>query len=85
MVKSAAELALLAEAKAMTLEVQARAARILRPGIAAGEVVRFIDAAHRAITGGTGSYFCIVQFGRATAFPHGLPGEQYLEDDQLVL
>lgn len=85
MIKSAAELALLAEAKAMTLEVQARAARILRPGMAAAEVVRFIDSAHRAITGGTGSTFCIVQFGRATAFPHGLPGEQFLEENQLVL
>lgn len=84
MIKSPAELALLAEAKAMTLEVQARAARILRPGIAASEVARFIDAAHRAI-GGSGSFFCLVQFGRATAFPHGLPGEQYLEEDQLVL
>ncbi|MBJ6121105.1 M24 family metallopeptidase [Sphingomonas mollis] len=83
-IKSPAELALLAEAKVMTLEVQQRAARILRPGIAAGEVVRFIDAAHHAIGGG-GSFFCIVQFGRATAFPHGLPGEQYLGDNELVL
>ncbi len=84
MIKSPAELALLAEAKAMTLEVQARAARILRPGIAASAVARFIDEAHRAI-GGTGSFFCAVQFGRATAFPHGLPGDQQLEEDQLVL
>ena len=84
MIKSPAELALLAEAKAMTLEVQARAARILRPGIAASAVARFINEAHRAI-GGTGSFFCAVQFGRATAFPHGLPGDQQLEEDQLVL
>ncbi|KQU55570.1 X-Pro dipeptidase [Sphingomonas sp. Leaf339] len=83
-IKSPAELALLAEAKVMTLEVQQRAARILRPGIAAGEVIRFIDAAHHAIGGG-GSFFCIVQFGRATAFPHGLPGEQYLGEGELVL
>lgn len=83
-VKSASELALLAQAKAMTLEVHRRAARILRPGIAASEVVRFIDAAHRAIGGG-GSSFCIVQFGRATAYPHGLPGDQRLEEGQLVL
>ncbi len=84
MVKSAAELACLAEAKAMTLEVQARAAAILAPGIRASEVIRFIDAAHHAIGGG-GSFFCAVQFGRATAFPHGLPGDQMLEEDQLVL
>ncbi|GGB26729.1 X-Pro dipeptidase [Sphingomonas metalli] len=84
MVKSPAELACLAEAKAMTLEVQARAAAILRPGIRASEVIRFIDAAHHAIGGG-GSFFCAVQFGRATAFPHGLPGDQALEENQLVL
>lgn len=84
MVKSEAELRLLAQAKAMTLEVHRRAARILAPGIAASEVVRFIDAAHRAIGGG-GSAFCIVQFGHATAFPHGLPRDQRLEEDQLVL
>jgi Xaa-Pro dipeptidase len=84
MVKSSAELACLSEAKAMTLEVQARAAAILRPGIAASEVIRFIDAAHHAIGGG-GSFFCAVQFGRATAFPHGLPGDQRLAEDELVL
>ena len=84
MVKSPAELACLGAAKAMTLDVQRRAAAILRPGIAASEVVRFIDAAHHAIGGG-GSYFCAVQFGRATAFPHGLPGDQLLEENQLVL
>ncbi len=84
MVKSAAELACLQEAKTMTLEVQARAAAILRPGIAASEVIRFIDAAHHAIGGG-GSFFCAVQFGRATAFPHGVPGDQRLAEDDLVL
>ena len=68
----------------MTLEVQRRAAAILEPGIAASAVIRFIDSAHRAL-GSAGSYFCAVQFGRATAFPHGLPGDQLLEEDQLVL
>ncbi|MES2056034.1 MAG: Xaa-Pro peptidase family protein [Pseudomonadota bacterium] len=84
LIKSPAELALLSQAKAMTLEVHRRAARILTPGIAASEVIRFIDTAHRAI-GAAGSSFCIVQFGRASAFPHGLPGEQYLADGDLVL
>lgn len=84
MVKSPAELALLQSAKDMTLAVQAAAARILRPGILASEVVRFIDDAHRAIGGGS-SYFCIVQFGRATAFPHGLPGDRALNEGELVL
>ena len=84
MIKSPAELALVAQAKAMTLEVHRRAARILKPGIAASQVKRFIDDAHRAL-GACGSFFCAVQFGRATAFPHGLPGDQRLEENQLVL
>lgn len=84
MVKSPAELALLRQAKAMTMEVHRRAARILAPGMLASEVVSFIDAAHRAL-GAAGSSFCIVQFGRATAFPHGLPGDRRLEPDSLVL
>jgi len=84
MIKSGAELALLQYAKAMTLEVQRRAARILSPGITASAVINFIDAAHRAL-GATGSTFCAVQFGQATAFPHGLPGDQRLDENSLVL
>lgn len=84
MVKSAAELALMQQAKSMTLSVHAAAARILRPGIRASEVTRFIDEAHRAL-GASGSSFCIVQFGEATAYPHGLPGDRALEEGQLVL
>jgi Xaa-Pro dipeptidase len=84
MVKSATEIALMQQAKAMTLEVHRRAARILAPGIRASTVKRFIDDAHRAL-GAAGSTFCAVQFGTATAYPHGLPGDQQLEEDQLVL
>jgi Xaa-Pro dipeptidase len=82
--KSPAEIALMQQAKDMTLEVHRRAASILEPGISAAAVKRFIDEAHRAL-GAAGSSFCIVQFGRATAFPHGLPGEQRLAEDDLVL
>lgn len=82
--KSSAEIALLQQAKTMTLEVQRRAARILRPGITATEVRRFIDEAHRKL-GATGSSFCIVQFGKATAYPHGIPGEQRLTEGDVVL
>jgi Xaa-Pro dipeptidase len=82
--KSPAEIALMQQAKLMTLEVHRRAASILEPGIATGTVKRFIDEAHRAL-GVAGSSFCIVQYGRATAFPHGLPGEQRLEEGDLVL
>jgi Xaa-Pro dipeptidase len=83
--KSPAELALMQQAKSMTLEVQQRAARILRPGIRASEVVRFLDAAHRAIGAPGGNGFAIVQFGRATAFPHGLPGDAALGEGEMVL
>lgn len=84
MIKSPAELALMRQAKQMTLEVHRRTARILRPGISATEVRRFIEAAHRAL-GSSGNSFCIVEFGRGSAFPHGLPGERYLKEGEIVL
>lgn len=84
-IKSPAELALMSQAKAMTLEVHRRAARILAPGITTREVRRFIDQAHRALGADDGSSFCAVQFGEASAYPHGLPGEQALATDELVL
>jgi Xaa-Pro dipeptidase len=84
-VKSPAELALMTQAKAMTLEVHRRAARMLAPGVTTGEVKRFIDQAHRKIGSDDGSTFCAVQFGEATAYPHGLPGEQRLAEGDLVL
>lgn len=83
-IKSPAELALMQQAKTMTLEVQRRAARMLRPGITATEVRLFIEAAHRAL-GADGNSFCSVLFGRATAFPHGLPGEMRLAENDVVL
>jgi Xaa-Pro dipeptidase len=85
MIKSPAELALMQQAKSMTLEVQRRTARILHEGIRASEVARFIDQAHRAIGAAGGSSFVIVQFGRASAFPHGLPGDPALGEGEVVL
>jgi Xaa-Pro dipeptidase len=85
MCKSAAELALMQQACDMTLHVHRLAAGIAHAGIGTDELVRFIDQAHRALGADNGSTFCIVQFGHATAFPHGIPGVQYLEDGQLVL
>jgi Xaa-Pro dipeptidase len=84
-VKSPAELALMRYAKAITLDVHRRAAAILAAGIAASAVKRFIDTAHRAAGADGGSTFCAVQFGRATAYPHGLPGDQALGEGELVL
>ncbi|HXA38416.1 MAG TPA: Xaa-Pro peptidase family protein [Phenylobacterium sp.] len=85
MIKSPAELALMGQAKAMTLEVHRRAARILAAGITTTAVRRFIDQAHRALGADDGSSFCAVQFGHASAYPHGLPGEQQLKDGDIVL
>ena len=84
-VKSAAELALMTEAKQMTLAAHRAAARMLAPGIKASEVKRFLDTAHRALGADNGNSFCAVQFARATAYPHGLPGDQALEEGDLVL
>jgi Xaa-Pro dipeptidase len=83
-VKSPAELALMRYAKAITLDVHRRAGAVLASGVRASEVKRFIDEAHRA-AGTTGSTFCAVQFGEATAYPHGLPGDQELTEGDLVL
>jgi Xaa-Pro dipeptidase len=83
--KSPAELALMRYAKAITLDVHRAAAAMLAPGIAASAVKRFIDTAHRAAGADGGSTFCAVQFDRATAYPHGLPGDQTLGEGELVL
>jgi Xaa-Pro dipeptidase len=82
--KSAEEISLLSAAKQITLEVQRRAARILRPGITAGEVSSFINDAHVRLGGGK-STFCLVFFGEATANPHGISGEQVLREGDMVL
>ncbi len=83
--KSASELAIMQRAKDMTIEVHKAAARILRPGISTTEVTEFIDQAHRAVGEAAGSYFCIVLFGGATAYPHGVKDPQILEDGDMVL
>lgn len=82
--KSAAELALMQKVKNITLEVQKKAAKILREGISSFEVAQFIDQAHRAY-GGSASTFCIVSFGAATAMPHGPDAEQFLREGDMVL
>ena len=82
--KSATELALMQRAKDMTLEVQKAAASILRAGISTTEVAEFIREAHRKV-GAPGSTFCIVLFGEASAFPHGVKHAQVLKDGDMVL
>jgi Xaa-Pro dipeptidase len=83
--KSAAELALMKQATAMTLHVHRLAAGLAEEGVTTGVLRRFIDEAHRALGADNGSTFCIVQFGEATAYPHGIPGEQTLREGELVL
>lgn len=85
MCKSAAELALMKHATAITLEVHRGAARAICEGVGTAELRQFIDTAHRQLGADGGSTFCIVQFGQATAFPHGIPGEQTLREGDLVL
>ncbi|WP_295926751.1 Xaa-Pro peptidase family protein [uncultured Xanthomonas sp.] len=83
--KSPAELALMQQACDMTLHVQRLAAGLIHEGITTAELTRFIDQAHRALGADNGSTFCIVQFGHATAYPHGIPGVQALRPGELVL
>ncbi|WP_417346826.1 M24 family metallopeptidase [Ferrimonas sp.] len=83
--KSESELAIMQCAKSMTLEVHKAAARILRPGITTTEVVAFIDQAHRRVGAPGGSSFCIVLFGLATSFPHGVKEPQVLKEGDWVL
>lgn len=83
--KSAAEIALMQRAKDMTMAVHIAAASILREGITTVEVEQFIDRAHRKVGAPAGSYFCIVLFGAATAFPHGVSYVQTLKPGDTVL
>jgi Xaa-Pro dipeptidase len=82
-VKSPAEIALMQVAMDITLEVQKAAARALAPGMTTPEVQAFLDAAHRKLGGQPASR--AVQFGEATAYPHGVPYPQTLEDGDMVL
>ena len=83
--KSPTELSILQRAHEMTLEVHKATASILRPGISTKEVTQFIDEAHRQVGAVDGSSFCIVLFGVATSFPHGVKEPQILQDNDWVL
>ena len=83
--KTPAEIAIIKRAHEMTLAVHKAAGSMLRPGITTGEVVEFIDQAHQIVGAPAGSYFCIVLFGVATSFPHGVKDPQTLKEDDWVL
>jgi Xaa-Pro dipeptidase len=83
--KSPAEIALIRHAMQATLEVQRLAREILVEGMAAADVVDFLDKAHRAAGADGGSTFAIVAFGAETAHPHGPEQPQQLREGDLVL
>jgi Xaa-Pro dipeptidase len=83
--KSDLEIGLMQRAMDMTLEVHKSAARILHEGIVTTDVANFIHRAHMAMGSAGGSSFCAVQFGEATAYPHGVPDPQILANGDLVL
>ena len=85
MIKTQSELALMQRAKDMTIEVHKAAGAILREGISTLEVAAFIHEAHKAAGAPSGSYFCIVLFGEATAYPHGVKNPQILKEGDMVL
>jgi Xaa-Pro dipeptidase len=83
--KSEHEIALIRHAMGLTLKIQARAARIMREGIPAQEVMGFIANAHMLAGFDPGLRFGIVLFGPDSAFPHGVPRPKALENGEVVL
>jgi Xaa-Pro dipeptidase len=83
--KSEHEIALIRHAMGLTLNIQARAARILREGISTAEVMAFIGAAHAAAGFDPGLRFGIVLFGTDSAYPHGVPKPKALAAGEVVL
>lgn len=84
-IKSENELALLSQAKAITLKIQQAVARILCVGIDTRDVQQFLDDAHVACGMDGRSTFKIVLFGEPTAYPHGVPYPQTLTEGDMVL
>ncbi|MFT4655510.1 MAG: Xaa-Pro dipeptidase [Patiriisocius sp.] len=82
--KSDTEIALMQCAMNMTLAVHQATASMLYEGISTVEVEAFIKQAHQKV-GAPGSYFCIVLFGIATSFPHGVKDAQVLKNGDMVL
>jgi Xaa-Pro dipeptidase len=82
--KSDAEIALIQGAMDMTLAVHQATASMLHEGMTTTEVEAFIQQAHKKV-GASGNYFCIVLFGVATSFPHGVKHAQTLQRGDMVL
>ena len=82
-IKSPREIAIIQTAMDVSWNVQRAVHAGLRAGITTTEVGQFIDAAHRA--SGMKPLFHAVQFGAATAYPHGVPDPQTLCEGDMVL
>lgn len=82
-VKSASEIAIIQTAMDASYRVQKAVHAGLRPGVSTTEVADFVNAAHMAL--GLKPLFVAVQFGEATAYPHGVPHPQTLCDGDMVL
>jgi Xaa-Pro dipeptidase len=84
-IKTPAEIAFIQRAMEITLEVQKAAARILVEGITTTEMQSFLAEAHRKLGAQLASGPGAVQFGEATAYPHGVPYPQTLRKGDMVL
>lgn len=85
MVKSEAEIAIIQALMNITLEVHKATARILKVGITTKDVEDFINEAHKRYGIISGSYFCIVLFGKDASFPHGVKTPKPLDLNDIVL
>src|SRR5690554_903338 len=85
MLKSEAEIAHIQYAMDLTMQVHQATARILKPGITTSEVEIFIHKAHQKLGIASGSYFCIVLFGKDSSFPHGVKSPKPLAENEIVL
>lgn len=85
MLKSEAEIEHIQYPMELTMKVHQAVARILKPGITTAEVEDFIHKAHQKLGISSGSYFCIVLFGKDSSFPHGVKSPKPLEENDIVL
>jgi len=83
--KSKNEIALLQYAMNLTLRIQRSAARILDVGMSTRDVQDFLIQAHLKMGTDTPPPFRIVLFGEPTAYPHGVPYPQELQEGDMVL
>ena len=83
--KSKSEISLMSAAKTITNKVHHDIFNWITPGVYASQVKGQIDFLHRRYGADNGSSFCAVQFGEATSHPHGVPGDQILKENDLIL